>query len=141
MKTCTYCKTNPAKNIYCSTLCANRANAKHLSKTRKGSGNPMYGKIPHNYNFGLTSGKSGSRHVLYTEVRIDGRKTKQHRIIMEAHLGRKLRSDEIVHHKDGNGQNNNINNLVLMSISAHSRLHADVAFLRGKGGYHDQANV
>lgn len=42
---------------------------------------------------------------------------------MEKHLGRKLRSDEVVHHKDGDKSNNSIENLEVMTLSEHSRFH------------------
>ena len=47
----------------------------------------------------------------------------EHRLIMEEHLGRKLSSDEIVHHIDGDKHNNDILNLTIMSRSEHSRWH------------------
>lgn len=47
-----------------------------------------------------------------------------HRYNMANKLGRKLRSDEVVHHIDGNKNNNSISNLEIMSVSEHSRLHA-----------------
>jgi hypothetical protein len=39
----------------------------------------------------------------------------RHRQVMEQHLGRKLRPNETVHHKDGNRANNKIENLELWS--------------------------
>lgn len=46
----------------------------------------------------------------------------EHRLVMEKFLGRKLTFDEVVHHKDGNGLNNDLSNLELMSRKEHSRL-------------------
>jgi hypothetical protein len=43
---------------------------------------------------------------------------------MEKHIGRRLSRNEVVHHKDENKSNNDINNLEIMSRSDHSRLHA-----------------
>lgn len=47
-----------------------------------------------------------------------------HRLVMEKKLGRLLRRDELVHHKDGNKQNNSLSNLELVTASEHKRLHA-----------------
>ena len=60
----------------------------------------------------------------YKTVRVNGACCRKHRVIMENHVGRKLKRFEVVHHKDGNIHNNAINNLELMSISNHSRLHS-----------------
>lgn len=54
---------------------------------------------------------------------INGKVTYISRYIIEQKLGRKLASDEIVHHKDGNVENNNIENLELMSKYDHDSLH------------------
>lgn len=47
----------------------------------------------------------------------------EHRKVMEDYLGRKLTRYEVVHHKDGNKNNNKIDNLVVMSLSEHSKMH------------------
>jgi HNH endonuclease len=46
-----------------------------------------------------------------------------HRIIVEAKLGRFLKEDEIVHHKDGNPENNHWDNLEVMSQAEHAKQH------------------
>lgn len=48
----------------------------------------------------------------------------EHRLIMEKHINRYLKPEEEVHHIDGNGLNNELDNLVLFpSKSAHIRFH------------------
>lgn len=43
--------------------------------------------------------------------------------VMELHLGRRINPDEVVHHLDGDRQNNVLANLELMLASVHSREH------------------
>ena len=59
----------------------------------------------------------------YKAIKVNGKKIDEHRYIMEQYLGRKLEKDEVVHHKDGNKRNNNIENLELTTRSKHSREH------------------
>lgn len=47
-----------------------------------------------------------------------------HRCVMEAFIGRPLRKDEDVHHKDGNPRNNDLSNLEIVTRSEHARIHA-----------------
>lgn len=54
-----------------------------------------------------------------------GRKRRAHRVIMERLLGRPLRVDEHVHHRDKNPLNNDPSNLEVMSKVAHERMHGD----------------
>jgi hypothetical protein len=66
--------------------------------------------------------KKPSGYIEHTRGNHKGRS--QHRVIMELHIGRRLRSDEHVHHKDGNRSNNDISNLELMTASQHMSHHA-----------------
>lgn len=59
----------------------------------------------------------------YKKISVDGVKIDEHRYIMEAYLNRKLNFNEVIHHKDGNKQNNDISNLEVMSRSEHNKLH------------------
>lgn len=99
-----------------------------------GSKNPMFGKPGHsgkdNYMFGKTREKSpawkgGHKHrkdgynlvaaPIGHPYAIDGIYILEHRYVMEKHLGRYLDPSEVVHHKDGNPRNNNIDNLELFA--------------------------
>ena len=48
----------------------------------------------------------------------------EHQLVVEEALDRYLRKGEVVHHIDFNKQNNDIENLVVLSNSDHARLHA-----------------
>jgi len=57
-----------------------------------------------------------------------------HRAIMEAKLGRPLQPDEVVHHIDGNHENNKPNNLEVMDRREHARWHMKQYWAKKKGG-------
>ena len=59
----------------------------------------------------------------YKNIKIDGKTCGEHRLVVEKFIGRKLLPDEIVHHKDNDGRNNDISNLEIMSRSEHAKLH------------------
>ena len=46
-----------------------------------------------------------------------------HRLVMENYLGRYLKEDEYIHHKDGNKLNNDISNLELVYAEQHAKEH------------------
>jgi len=47
-----------------------------------------------------------------------------HRVLMENKIGRLLERDEVVHHVDGDAQNDAIDNLELLTNTQHAILHA-----------------
>jgi hypothetical protein len=69
-----------------------------------------------------------SGHLLKYVEGTDGKPGKyqyEHDLIMEKKLGRKLRPNEIVHHIDGDPNNNSVSNLKVMTRGEHNKEDAD----------------
>ena len=80
--------------LYCSRKCLFAANS---------------GKNHSRYKGGKITDANG-----YVKVRCGRKYIQEHRVVMEASIGRKLQKWETVHHKDGDRLNNRIENLELM---------------------------
>lgn len=114
--TCPYCKEN--RWIYKTHLQANKSRGSKFTSRCKGCAD-IANSGENNYNW---KGGRGINAQGYVRVRIDGKYKLEHRYVMEKHLGRKLESWEIVHHKDGNRQNNDINNIELHKPKDHDTI-------------------
>lgn len=68
----------------------------------------------------------------YVRFTIGGSRQTQHRKVMEDFLGRKLARNEIVHHLNGNKTDNRIENLQILTISEHNKVHEAWKNLRRK---------
>lgn len=111
--TCPWCgtkrvvNTNQLKNKkFCTTACASR-------HTRNGfkPGNKL-GKL--NFKGGHLSKLDGYRSV-------GG--VREHRLVMESLIGRKLKREEIVHHKNHDRADNRPENLEVLTAKEHRRTH------------------
>jgi len=113
---------------------------KRISERYKGAGNPMYGKKSWN------SGKriprmSGENHPNWKRgyyinedgYKIISRERREHRIIMEKHLGRKLKKEEIIHHINNNKTDNRIENLMICTRVEHINIHREDSKRKNKG--------
>lgn len=113
---------------------------KWVQRSFKGANNPMFGADRPDFKANhwtkvKPDNQDGERnhrwkggeytHKGYIISRVDTKTyASQHRLVMEQMLGRKLRPEEVVHHKDRNRSNNSPDNLQLLpNQAAHIKLH------------------
>jgi len=114
-----------------------------------GAGNPMYGKVTsEETKQKIREANSGEKHwrwqggryvdaaTGYVYIQVKGHPQAdaygyilEHRVLVEAEIGRYLGRDEHVHHRNPNPTecNNDIKNLQLMTASEHQRHHRRTA--------------
>lgn len=59
----------------------------------------------------------------YRLLTVNGRRILEHRLVMERHLGRKLATSEVIHHKNHNKLDNRLENLEITDRSRHRKHH------------------
>jgi len=62
----------------------------------------------------------------YPTIQVNKKQWREHRFVMEQHLGRKLLTSELVHHINGDRHDNRITNLQIVSRSEHKKLHPEI---------------
>lgn len=136
-KICDQCgkefKVTPAltdKSRFCSRKCTH----KWVSENLHGEKNPKHGKPLFKLRGENNPNWKGGKRVIKTSGRVvvlaretpdsKGSYRYESRVVMESFLGRPLNKSEVVHHKDGNLENNVIENLMLFPNQAsHARYH------------------
>ena len=93
---------------YCSRKCTSLANPENTKKAQLAS--PLMRR----------AGQSAPKK--YVAIKVDGKYIREHRHVMQQHLGRLLERHEHIHHINGNPQDNRIENLQLMTNSEHQKL-------------------
>lgn len=114
--------TTHGRGRFCGRSCASKA--KPHPPSGKGSANPAW-------KGGLTLSTKGYWYVLNPDHHRAGKNgyVKRADVVMEEVLGRPLERDEIVHHGPGGKEDDSPENLSVMKVGEHSKLHAD---LRGR---------
>lgn len=115
MKACEHCSGSftpkTQKQRFCSRLCVGRWAAQ--SRDMTGPRNPKY-----NGGFSEADGRT----IVCTR---DGGYVFWYRIVIEDVLGRPLREQEIVHHRNGDPTDDRLENLEVVTRAAHMEMHRD----------------
>jgi len=93
---------------YCSRVCLGYAHPERIEKARNNS--------PVMYRAGLHEPRK------YKKIYVNGKQVREHRYLMEQHLGRKLDTNEHIHHINGDCRDNRIENLQVLTNSEHQKL-------------------
>ena len=115
---------NKYSKKYCSRKC--------MGIDRLGSRNVWYGKKSPNAHrknkvIGVPVGTIiKEKDTGYLRIKTGCKKwIRHHRFVMQEHLGRKLKKEEVVHHKNGIRNDNRLINLAIMTNREHKLLHLE----------------
>lgn len=130
---CNFKQKRSNNKLYCNFKC------KKLASGRRFKGLPVFGPKKHIWGSGYIT-KNGYRLIskMHHPNSIKGKRSGQimeHVFVMSEHLGRPLRKDESVHHRNGIRDDNRIENLELWSKTTHGnhqrfgqRLHEKIKY-------------
>lgn len=111
-KQCKICKKTFRKPYNCSV--------KEWVNTRKYCSNQC--RIEFTKTLRTSKGYLGKNGYIYLSMGT-GIKVLQHRYVVEQYIGRKLFNCEHIHHKNGIKTDNRIENLQILSIQEHNKIH------------------
>ena len=119
-------------NVYCGVECSRKHTLIQKGQRISVESEFKRGERPHNFKGSRLqfSRKESKGYVMvYMPEHLQATKAgyvREHRLVMEEHLGRLLLEDEIVHHKDGNTRNNVVDNLEVMKKVEHDRMNVNL---------------
>ena len=132
-KSCLACGTTfitkDPERKYCSLLCMGKSYTTQVTKKCIKCNTAFlvkkYRKNKAKYCSRECRTKETIKHGEYLFKRCEGIKNyrNESRVIVEKHMRRRLRSDEIVHHRNHNKKDNRIENLVIMTRAQHALHH------------------
>jgi hypothetical protein len=138
LRTCDYCgkvfeyrgnHKSRNKHFFCSAECGYAFKIKKLFVSCDWCGKQIYKKrsdvtrSEHNFcNYGCYIDFVNFHQAGAPNQQVSGETL--YRRLAEMKIGRQLSEDEEVHHIDGSHQNNNLNNLQVLSASEHAKIHA-----------------
>jgi len=119
------CKIKDSRGKYCSRKCSAKfvssENARKIGKFNKGKRN---GRFFSGRGWLITDGRYKMIFQPYHPFAQKRGYIAEHRLVMEKHLGRFLKPEEVVHHKNYDRMDNRIENLLLFrNQSEHSKSH------------------
>jgi len=95
-------------------------------RSDKGTRRKSDEEINANYNKRMAAyRKDNPEKFGYKNIRINGKCVSEHRYVIEQHLGHELTANEEVHHKDFDITNNALDNLQILTIPEHRKLHRE----------------
>lgn len=125
---CYYCTGRQRDGIERACESCGRSIYVQTNQLARGEGRFCSYACKHNAARGVerVTGSTYIRKDGYRVVKIGIRQRKlEHRLVVESAIGRLLRTDEEVHHKNGDKLDNRLENLVVLSPSEHQHAHPE----------------